>query len=195
MSGVQVEQKESWESGGHFGTRNVQLACTLSTLGFELRGKQPLMLQYDGNRIHQALKRNDHGNILELASCNCVFAYETTHPNFGKLTCPQIERAYKLAELLQQRERGDVSPQLAARIADRKEWCESYNVSTNVILVVQTLLDQLCNWNVYCQTISDLSGDPFLHFSRDLQRGVHHALNPLNTEKTTMNRAEKFFKS
>lgn len=198
MAGIHLENGESWETGGHFGTRDLQLACILSTLGFPSRGTMPVMLQYDGNKIHKALTShitNDHGNLVELASVYCVFAYSITHPRLDEeITCPQVERAFKLAKLLQERERGDVSLQLQNRIANATKWCDAGNVSQGLRFIVQCCLDTMCNWNVYAEVIADLSGNPFIKFTRALSKGVHHAVNPLDTESTTINRAERFFK-
>lgn len=195
MAGIHLDKGESWESGGHFGTRDLQFACLLSTLGFPARGTMPVMLEYDGNLIHKALT-NDFGNVVELASVYCVFTYSIKHPRLNEeITCPQVERAYKLAKLLQERERGDISQQLQDRIARAKDWCDKKNVNQSLLFIVQFGLDMLCNWNVYAELIADLSGNPFIKFTRQLSKGVHFAVNPLDTEKTTISRAERFFRT
>lgn len=197
MSGILVTDEESWLTSSEFGTRDVMLAATLATLGFEFRHKQPLMLTFNGNLVAKALIDKNYGTVEELAECTFVFVLSTKHPLLGDIDCSQIECAHKLAGLLQEQdiqeqEVGYANQQLQARIERARTLCNRKQVSKSMLEFVKSLLDQISNFHQICEAVNKLANDPFIKFTKRMRKGLQHAINPLETESTTMKRAEKF---
>lgn len=195
MSALYVAEKDSWHNGGYFGTRNIVLAATLGSIGFEMRGTQPIMLTYNANLISKCIINKEYGDVEELADCNFVFAATFQHKQFGLLYANQIELCHAMAEEAQKRDRGDLNPHIEAKLSEYSQKLARMRVSETLYVFVKTLLDQIQNFHILSESVNRLANDPFIVFTKKMRKGLKHAIAPLETEKHVMNRAEKFMHS
>lgn len=191
MSKLQCQ--ESFELTDFFTTRDPMLAATLGTLGFLARGEEPFSMVVNANRVIKLVDEN-WGTIDELVNTRLVFEMFVDHPHLGKIDCRAVELAHEFAKLSQRVERGDLSAGLQRKLDKAKNLCDARKVPYALSYLVKNLYDQITNVLVVSKVLMELADEPLLKFTRLLNdKGVAHAIQPLETEPQVMRRAEHLF--
>jgi hypothetical protein len=167
-------------------TRDFVLACVLGTLGFSMRGYQPVAVLFNAENIAKTIMQPGKGN---LTLCRVTFYFFFEGPNhsvYGKLTFDRVVAAYILARLLQRKRRGESTMELEGALARALKAKERYQIHDWMLYEVAQLIDMASNLFVISETVKGVAEDPMLAIVRALSKpgGLAHVAQPLNSENS-----------